>query len=202
MKVSVSIVTFQQEAFIEQAVRSALDQVTDFDFEVIVGDDASTDGTTDILRRLQAEHPERLRLLIADQNYGDRGLSNVMATIDAARGEMIAFLDGDDYWTRTDKLQRQVDFMEANPDCALCVHRSLHLLDRDESFESPRVARRDTCLPVSRLLVSNFAEKIATVVRRSAVEHVPEWYRTTDAISADWVFQRACRQPYRYNRVY
>ena len=187
MKLSVSIVTFQQEEFVEQAVRSALDQVTDFDFEVVVGDDASTDGTRDILRRLKSEYPDKLQLLLHDTNFGDRGLSNVMSTIDAAKGDYIAFLDGDDYWTSMDKLQRQVDFLEAHPDCALCAHRSVHLLD-DGQLLSPRPVVGDTCLPVTRLLTSNFAEKIATVVRRSAVDHVPEWYRTTDAISADWVF--------------
>ena len=110
MKLSVSIVTYQQEAFIRQALSSVLAQQTDFPFEVIVGDDASRDGTRDILREMQAQAPDKVRLLLADKNYGDSGLSNFMATVDASQCDYIAFLDGDDYWTTPHKLQRQVDF--------------------------------------------------------------------------------------------
>lgn len=187
VRLSVSIVTFQQRDYVRQTLESVLAQETDFAFEVVVGDDASTDGTREILRDMAREHPERVRLLLPDVNYGDRGLSNFMATVDAARGEYIAFLDGDDYWSSPHKLQRQVDFLDRHPDCALCAHRAVHLLETGRTLLSPRPARGDRVFPIDRLIVSNFAEKLATMVRRSAMEQVPDWYRTTSAISADWL---------------
>ena len=188
MKLSVSVVTYQQERYVRQALSSVLEQQTDFDFEVVVGDDASTDGTRDILREMRCAAPERIRLLMAAANYGDSGLSNFMATIDAAQGEYVAFLDGDDFWTSPHKLQRQVDFLDRHPDCVICAHRVEHRLENGDVLLSPRPARGDRELSVGRLLISNFAEKISTVVRRSAIEALPEWYRKTDAISADWLF--------------
>ena len=188
VKLSVSIVAYQQEGFIRQALSSALEQEVDFDYEVIVGDDASTDGTRDILREMSRAAPRPVRLLLAEENYGDSGLSNFMATVDAARGEYVAFLDGDDFWSSPHKLQRQVDFLDRHPDCAICAHRVEHLLESGEVLLSPRPARGDRLFDVDRLIVSNFAEKIATVVRRSALEGLPDWYRKTDAISADWLF--------------
>lgn len=188
MKLSVSIVVFNQEGFIAQCLDGVLAQQTDFDFEIIVGDDASTDGTRAILEAYRARHPDKIKLLLPEKNYGDRGLSNFMSTVDASTGDYIAFLDGDDYWTAPDKLQRQVEFLDRHPECALCAHRVQHLLEGGEVYLSPRPAHGDAALPVSDLLVRNFAEKIATVVRRPALESVPDWYRTTSAVSADWVF--------------
>lgn len=188
MKLSVSIVTYQQERFIRQALESVLEQKLDHEFEVIVGDDASTDGTRAILHEMSVMAPGRVRLLLADSNHGDSGLSNFMATVDAARGEYIAFLDGDDFWTSPYKLQRQVDFLDRHSDCAICAHRVKHRLENGQVLLSPRPGRGEQKLSIDRLVVSNFAEKISVVIRRSAVEALPDWYRRTDAISADWLF--------------
>lgn len=188
MKLSVSIVTFQHEPYIRQSLTSVLDQEADFDFEVVVGDDASTDATPRILTEMSEASAIPVRLLLASSNYGDSGLSNFMATLDATRGEYIAFLDGDDYWTSHRKLQRQVDFLDRNPDCALCCHRVEHHYPNGERFLSPRPVGGEDKYPVDRLIVTNFAEKLSTMVRRSALESLPDWYRTTPVIAADWLF--------------
>lgn len=193
MKLSVSIVTFQEAGYIRQAAESVLKQETRFPFEVIIGDDASTDGSRDILRQLQQEWPDKVRLLLADTNYGDRGLSNFMATVDACTGEYVAFLDGDDYWTSTDKLQRQVDFLDAHPECDLCGHHVDHLSDDGfrERSQAPFgvTGKVQDCYDIGELLVENFAHKISTVVRRQAIrDALPDWYRNTPIASADWVF--------------
>lgn len=188
MKLSVSVVTFQQVEYVRQAVESALRQDTGFPFEVIVGDDASTDGTREVLEDIRAGAPDRVKLLLAEKNYGDYGLSNVMATIDAAQGDYIAFLDGDDFWTTPDKLQRQVDFLDAHPECAICAHRVEHLSEDGFRQLSPRPAAGEGTYDIGELLVENFAPKISTVVRRSALDALPQWYRTTKVASADWVF--------------
>lgn len=188
LKCSVSIVTFQQVDYIRQAVESAVNQTTTFDYEVLVGDDASTDGTQDVLRALQSEAPDKVKLLIADKNYGDFGLSNVMATIDAAQGEYIAFMDGDDYWTSPDKLQRQIDFMDAHPECNVSAHRVQHLADDGSQSLSVSPGNGDGLWEVDELFNVNFTPKSATVVRRSAIAQVPDWYRTTKVASSAWLF--------------
>lgn len=191
MKLSVSLVTFQEQPYVRQALEAALQQRTDFPFEVIVGDDASTDGTQDVLKDIAAHNPDQVTLLLAKENYGDFGLSNFMATIDACQGEYVAFLDGDDYWTATDKLQRQVDFLDAHPQCALCVHRVKHVSDNgfyQLSPQPPGTRGITSVHEIDKLLIENFAPKISTMVRKSAIDTVPDWYRTVQLASADWVF--------------
>ncbi len=188
MKLSVSIVTFQEVNYIRQTLESVLQQQTNFPFDVVVGDDASTDGTRKILEEIRAQWPDQVRLLLPEENYGDFGLSNFMATVDACRGEYIAFLDGDDFWTSSDKLQRQVDFLDAHPECMICGHRIDHVTDAGDRERSRRPARGSRVYAIDELLLDNFVHKISTVVRRSAIESLPDWYRTTRIASADWVF--------------
>ena len=190
-RLSVSIVTYEQADYVRQALDSVLAQRTGFTTEIVVGDDGSRDGTGDILREIAGRHPERVRLLLHERNLGDRGLSNFMSTVDACRGEYVAFLDGDDYWTDPDKLQRQVDFLDAHPECVLCAHRVVQLWDdgsRDLSIRPYYHHRDGTVHDVGELMVENFAPKISTVVRREAASELPHWYRTTRVASADWLF--------------
>ncbi|MGI9296254.1 MAG: glycosyltransferase family 2 protein, partial [Pseudomonadales bacterium] len=188
LKLSVSVVAFQQVDYIRQALESVLAQKTEFPFEVIVGDDASTDGTRDVLEDIRSQWPDQVQLLLHDHNLGDDGLSNFMATVDACRGEYIAFLDGDDFWSAADKLQRQIDFLDAHPECAICGHRIEHVSDNGHRELSRRPARGSRTYDIGELLIDNFAHKISTVARRSAIAALPDWYRTNDIASGDWVF--------------
>lgn len=187
MKVSVSVVTYQHAATARQALDGVLRQRTSFPFEIIVGDDASTDGTQRILDDVRAEAPEIVRLILRETNAGDMGLTNVMSTVDVARGEYIAFLDGDDFWTAPDKLQRQVDFMDVHPECAICAHRVEHLRTDGLRTLSPAPRGGGGTYDVGALIACNFAPKISTVVRRSALAALPEWYRTSTLASGDWL---------------
>lgn len=200
MKLSVSLVSYQEEAYIAETMDSILAQETNFDFEIIVGDDASTDDTRAILKRYSDNYPDKVRLLLPEKNYGDFGLSNFMSTLELCKGEYIAFLDGDDYWTDKSKLQRQVDFLDSNPNCSFSAHRIEHLRDDGHSELSPLPSRSFNKLQrknnqtdfkiysADTLIRRNFAHKISTVARASAVQQIPEWYRTTKIASADWVF--------------
>lgn len=118
---SVVVVTFNHEAYIEQAIESAVVQDAEFDIEIIVGDDHSTDQTVNILRRLQSSHSSKIRLLLASENSGDGGLSNEKRCLASCRGEFVAWLDGDDYWTNRSKLSRQVELLRNNQGAVECV---------------------------------------------------------------------------------
>ena len=106
MKVSVTILTYNQVAFIGQAIESALDQITDFPYEILVGDDCSTDGTQEVILDYQKRYPDRVKPVLHKKNLGQNGLFNTIETLKLAQGAYIAPMDGDDYWTDPRKLQK------------------------------------------------------------------------------------------------
>lgn len=128
MKVSVCVPTYNHENYIASMLEGALMQRTNFPFEIVVGDDASTDRTQEIIRRFEVENPGRIRSFLHIENQGPAepkefaGRNNVLALLKACRGEYVAMCEGDDYWTDPFKLQKQVDFLDANPDYAICHH--------------------------------------------------------------------------------
>ncbi len=120
---SVIIICFNQESYIEQALLSVINQKTTFPFEIIVGNDASTDGTGQIIEQVNQQYPGRLSILPGDTNLGP--VANEYRCFQAAKGEYIAFLEGDDYWVGTERLQKQVSYMEDHKNCGL-VHGDVH----------------------------------------------------------------------------
>ena len=121
VKLSVIFITYNHEKYAEKALRSVCEQETDFPFEVVVGEDCSTDSTREILRRVAAEYPDKVRLLFREKNFG-RPTLNVYNTTMECRGEYLAYLEGDDYWTDEHKLQKQVTFLEEHPEYIACTH--------------------------------------------------------------------------------
>lgn len=122
--VSVNCVTYNHKDYIRQALDSFLMQKTSFEFEILVHDDASTDGTGDILREYEKRFPGKVRPLIQTENQYSQGIDNISGAFNfpRARGKYIFMCDGDDYWISPDKMQKQVDYMEAHPECTLCIH--------------------------------------------------------------------------------
>lgn len=115
--VSVAMITYNHEDYIRDAIESVLKQETDFPFELVVGEDCSTDDTRRILLEYQRQHPEQLRVVTSERNVGL--VKNLYRTEKACEGKYIAYCEGDDYWQRTDKLQKQVDYLEAHPECVM-----------------------------------------------------------------------------------
>jgi len=113
------MVTYNHERYITQAVESVLAQRTSFEFELVIGEDCSTDGTLDRLNACAERYPGRIKLVQQQQNVGPH--DNFTQTLQNCSGTYLAYLDGDDYWIHPEKLQRQVDFLDANPDLSMCV---------------------------------------------------------------------------------
>ncbi len=118
-KVSVAIITYNQADYIRQCLQSILDQEVDFEFEIIIGDDCSTDDTREIVQAFINDHPTRVRMIVQETNTG--GTKNMIDVHAAARGLYIAHMDGDDFML-PGKLQTQVEALDSNPDCAICAH--------------------------------------------------------------------------------
>lgn len=117
--VSVIVLTYNQERYISQALNSVLSQKVCFDVEVLIGDDCSTDTTQEIVKVYADKHSDKIRLISSSENVG--AVKNEKRLMEHAKGKYLAFLEGDDFWSDPCKLQKQVDFLEANPDYGL-VH--------------------------------------------------------------------------------
>lgn len=117
VKLSVCCTTYNHEQYIRDAINGFLIQETDFPFEVIIHDDASTDGTAEVIREFAGQYPRIIRTIVQSENqYAKGGLINPRFVFPEAKGEYLALCEGDDYWIDPSKLQKQVDFLESNPD--------------------------------------------------------------------------------------
>lgn len=125
--VTVRTSTYQHGAFIRQCIEGVLMQKTAFPFEFIIGEDFSTDGTRQIVFEYAQRYPNVIRVITADYNVGMK--ANGTRCMRRARGKYIALCEGDDYWTDPLKLQKQVDFLEANLEYSVCcgAYESLNM---------------------------------------------------------------------------
>ncbi len=139
-KVSVCVPTFNHEKYIAQMLESAVRQKTDFKFEIVIGDDGSTDKAPDIIREYQQQYPELIRAFLHKENLGPSsprefaGRNNVLFLLKECKGSYVALCEGDDYWIDDLKLQKQADFMDQHPDYAIC-HHNMYVSYEDGSPE-------------------------------------------------------------------
>jgi len=113
--VSVVCITYNQVSYIEKAFKSFLMQKTNFKFEIIIHDDASSDGTKDILKKYSSLFPDKIILILQDKNQYSQGINIFNSYIyPIVRGKYIALCEGDDFWTDSNKLQIQFNYMENN----------------------------------------------------------------------------------------
>lgn len=130
--VSVIMLTYNHEKFVSKAIESVLCQKTYFPFEIIIGEDFSTDSTREICIEFTRNNPEKIKLLPSVENLGM--LPNFIRTLNSCDGEYIAFCEGDDYWIDPLKLQKQVDFLNNNPDYAI-VHTNKKVLIGEKFYD-------------------------------------------------------------------
>lgn len=120
LDVSVVVITYNHEKYISQALESVLMQKWTGTWEVLVGDDASADGTSQILKHYEEAYPELIRVCSNRQNQG--ASRNLYEMLCRAKGKYIALLEGDDYWTDSDKLRKQVEWLERHKEYSACTH--------------------------------------------------------------------------------
>ncbi len=179
MKVSVCITTYNHAPYIRQALDSVLGQKTDFDFEVILGEDDSTDGTREIVKEYASQYPQ-IRLFLNDRknviyiNGRPTGRWNFMNNLKHAKGEYVALLDGDDYWTDPLKLQKQVDTLESNPEFVLCCHNVRVVTDDDEKG-MVRYKNDQPVMTVKDLILENRITTNAALFRNHLFSEFPPW---------------------------
>lgn len=118
--VTVFTITYQQAEYIRDCIEGVLMQKTTFPVEYVIGEDCSTDGTREIVFGYAKKYPGKIRVVTADRNVGLK--ANAERCRNVLRGKFVALCEGDDYWTDPLKLQKQVEFLEANPDYVMCYH--------------------------------------------------------------------------------
>ena len=167
--VSVTMITYNHEPYIDQAIEGVLFQETDFSIELVIGEDCSTDRTREIVMKYQKKHPEIIRVIMYDQNVGAR--KNSQRTLKACRGKYIAFCEGDDYWTDPLKLQKQVDFLEKNPNHGM-VYTNYQTLFEDSGKIVHR--NRDPKIPDDdiyyKYLTSSFIGTLTVMARSDLIK--------------------------------
>lgn len=176
-KVSVVMITYNHEEFIEQAVNSVLMQGTDFDYEIIIGEDCSTDRTREILIELQKRHPDKIKLVLNPQNLGM--IPNFVNVLSMARGEYVALLEGDDYWIDKYKLAKQVQFLEDNPEYVLVGTNAVGF--RQDTGQVTGLLS-NTLTPFDfdtrQLMLHNPCPTLTVVFRNGLIKHFPPIYFT------------------------
>lgn len=141
--VSICIPTYNHVSYISQCIDSILMQQTTFDYEILIGEDNSTDGTRELCKEYARNNQDRIRLFLRSQedkiwiNGKPTGKYNTLSTRKSARGKYIALCDGDDYWTDQNKIQKQADFLEANPKYVITYHDA-RIVDEANNFLSNR----------------------------------------------------------------
>lgn len=130
-KVMVSIIclAYNNEPYIAQTLEGFVGQRTEYKFEVLINDDASTDRTADIIRKYEQKYPHIIKPVYQTENQYSKcgkGIKNLtMFLIEKAEGKYFAFCEGDDYWNSADKIQKQISYMEVHPECTLCIHNAI-----------------------------------------------------------------------------
>lgn len=183
--VSVCIQTYQHKDFIAECIESAIKQKTNFPFEIIIGEDDSTDGTREVCKEYSEKYPHLIKLFLRSEKdkiyvYGQKtGRHNYIENLKTAKGKYIALLDGDDYWTDEQKLQKQADFMEANPGCSLSYHKIFYQDIFKTPEEKPGSFWQD---PNIRFTIQAFFEHecfispVSCMLRKKNIEEMPSWF--------------------------
>ncbi|MDT0649091.1 glycosyltransferase [Autumnicola edwardsiae] len=190
---SVSIITYNQKAYIKKAIDSVLMQEVNFKYEIIIGDDCSSDGTQEILKEYQEKYPDIIELILHPKRYNDiPGRTNNITNIYACRGKYIALLDGDDYWISKNKLQTQVDFLEKNQDYTLSFHNAfIHFDDNEaEPFyhnEEFSFLKEKETLTHEDIAHEWFIQTSSMMFRNHLIKEFPEWF--WEVYSADYAIQ-------------
>ncbi len=180
--VSVCITAYNIEKYIGECIESILKQKVNFDYEIIIGNDGSTDGTLHICETYQQQHPN-IRILKHEQNVGI--MPNTIDTLEQSQAKYIALMDGDDVWIDEYKLQKQIDFLESNPEYVHVFHDA-HISDASLNYQSlfsERYPNRDYKQPfsVEQVVKWRVIGATSSYVFRNYNKPYPKWGRQLTA---------------------
>ena len=171
--VSINCMTYNHKAFIRQCLDGFMMQKCSFDFEVLIHDDASTDGTQDIIREYEVKYPDIIKPIYQKENQYSKGIDpSLKYNAPRIKGKYIALCEGDDYWTDPYKLQKQVDFLESHPDYVMCSHRfNQYIQDKSLLEEEKDLTFQGADYDLKNLIGGKWLTQTLTVMyRRDALD--------------------------------
>ena len=183
--VSISCITYNHAPYIKKCLDGFLMQKTNFEIEILIHDDASTDGTEQIIRDYEKKHPTIFKPLYETENQwlkGRRG--SKVFNFPRSRGKYIALCEGDDYWTDPYKLQKQVDFLENNPDFVISFTDYNQTVEGSNSITNKTNLCDKETLSIDDLLVNNYVSTLTCIFRNNLFKEFPIGYNKLKV--GDW----------------
>lgn len=179
IKISIIVITYNQEKYIRAALDSIFSQKTEHKVEIIIADDASSDETPSVIREFAEKYPKKVILITRKNNLGS--WNNFIDAIRRASGDYIAICEGDDFWTDHEKLQKQVSFLERNKNYSICFHPVRVFYEGGEKDDAI-FPERTSGFNLESLLVSNFIQTNSVMYRRQDYDRLAnnimpgDWY--------------------------
>ena len=165
------MLTYNHVKYIESAIKGVVEQKCKFNFELIIGDDYSTDGTRNVIKNYFKKYPQIIKLILQKENVGHQ--DNFISIYKKAASDYIAMCEGDDYWTDPLKLQKQVDFLEANADFVMCSHSVKTIYEDGVEEKDPFVESMEIAT-FEDILENHFIPTLSLVFRNGILAF-PEW---------------------------
>ncbi|MBO9200143.1 MULTISPECIES: glycosyltransferase [Niastella] len=178
--VAVWMVTYNHAKYVEQAIESVVNQKANFDFKLFISDDNSKDGTNDICKALESKYPDKIELVVNENNIGPQ--ANALNTYDRcfkSGAKYVALLEGDDYWSDEKKLQTQVDVLNANSKYVGCFHNTEERFESNSSRASFLYVNYPsaTIVTFSDLSYRNLIPTCSILFRNNLFGDFPDWYK-------------------------
>ena len=169
------MITYNHEKYIKQALDGVLMQAVDFDFEIIIGEDCSTDQTRKIILDYKAKYPDKIKLILQKENVGM--MRNFIDSLSFCSGKYISLCEGDDYWTDPCKLQKQIAFLEENPEFSICFHNmNIQREGRSNRNCLTNVNQREITTMKDLARNGNYIYTASCVFKKS-FSQLPDWLR-------------------------
>lgn len=188
--VSILCTSYNHENYIEEAIDGFLMQETDFPFEIIIHDDASTDNTANKIKPYAEKYPNIIKTILQKENQYSQGKKVFFFMLEKAKGKYHAICEGDDYWIDSKKLQIQIDLMEQNPECYMSFHAAEERFDHDKYGKIvAQQAKRNKIFSTSEIILGEggFCPTASIVLRREVVSNLPSFFH--DAPIGDYFLQ-------------
>jgi glycosyltransferase involved in cell wall biosynthesis len=186
--VSIACIAYNHDTYIGAAIDSFLMQETNFAYEIVIHDDASSDNTADIIQQYQQKYPDLISSIIQGENQYSKGINPLVRYVfPKCRGKYIAICEADDYWTDALKLQKQVDTLSTNNELSLCFHNALvkneSVRGRDRLFCDETIAE----ITGIENVISKYYIHTASMVFKKAALDTPSWLQRV--YNGDWAIQ-------------
>lgn len=177
LMVTIRCITYNHEPYIRQCLEGFVMQKTNFRFEAIVHDDASTDGTADIIREYAEKYPDIIKPIYETENQYSKHDGSLRKIMDAhTHGKYVAMCEGDDYWTDPLKLQKQVDFLEGNPEYSMCFTDCYHYIQISGKKEYKPYTKKTIVTLIDLLYKRNMVNTLTSLFKRELLQGYTEIY--------------------------